>query len=61
MNAERMLRQIRCHPALFGEKGPAKEAQAIRIRDKCKKRLTPVWEARRATTNHWMYAAEGYL
>lgn len=65
MNAERMLRRIRSHPALWGERGPEKEAQAIRIRDKCKKRLAPVWAQRRAqreaTMNHWMYAAEGYL
>lgn len=61
MNAERLLRRIRSHPALWGERGPEKEAQAIRIRDKCKKRLAPAWEARRNPTNHWMYAAEGYL
>lgn len=56
-----MLRRIRSHPALWGERGPDKEAQAIRIRDKCKKRLAPVWAARRNFINHWMYAAEGCL
>jgi hypothetical protein len=48
MNAERLLRRIRSHPALYGDLGAAKEAQAARIRDKCKARLAPVWAKRRA-------------
>ena len=65
MNAERLLRRIRSHPALYGDQGPEKEAQAVRIRDKCIARMAPEWErrahARRAVQTHWMYAAEGYL
>ena len=46
MNAERILRNIRRHPALFGEMGEAKERQAERIIAKAKARLAPQWEER---------------
>lgn len=65
MDYERILRGVRRHPALWGDMGPEKEAQAARIIARCKKRLEPVWERRVAAfggrRNHWMYAAEGQL
>lgn len=52
MNAERILRRIRNHPALYGDHGPTKEAQAERIRDRCRARLAPAWRERAAQVHH---------
>jgi hypothetical protein len=52
MNAERILRRIRQHPALWGEMGDGKEAQAARILRKCKQRLAPQWRAHREAIKH---------
>lgn len=52
MNAERILRSIRQHPALYGERGESKEKQAVRIRDKAKARLAPQWAERAAEQRH---------
>ncbi len=52
MNCERILRQIRAHPALWGECGEAKRAQAERIRDRAKMRLLPTWKARAEQVQH---------
>lgn len=43
MNHEKMLRNIRRHPALWGDMGQIKETQAIRIRDKLKAKIEPGW------------------
>ena len=52
MNAERILRNIRRHPALWGELGEAKERQAERILAKAKARLAPQWEERARAVRH---------
>ena len=52
MNAERILRAIRRHPALFGEMGETKERQAERILAKAKARLAPQWEERARAVRH---------
>ena len=52
MNAERIRRRIRSHPALFGELGEAKERQAERILQKTTERLRPHWDERAAQVQH---------
>lgn len=49
MNAERLLRRLRNSPKLWD---PEHEAQAMRVIAKLKKRLAPVWQARRAELEH---------
>lgn len=52
MNAERIRRAIRSHPALWGERGPVKEKQAARILAKTAERLRPVWRERTERAAH---------
>lgn len=52
MNAERIRRAIRAHPALWGELGPAKEEQAQRILKRTADRLRPTWDARADAVRH---------
>lgn len=52
MNYERILRRIRNHDALYGERGAEKEHQAERIRDKCIARLRPEWNSRADEVRH---------
>ena len=49
MNAERLLHRARSSPKLWD---PEREAQAMRIIAKPKKRLAPVWQARRENLAH---------
>lgn len=46
MKYERKLRWVRSHPALYGDCGPKKEEQAMRLITKLKKKLAPVFKAR---------------
>ena len=46
MNAERLRRRIRQHPALWGEMGEEKEKQAERILARTADRLRASWNAR---------------
>jgi hypothetical protein len=52
MNYERLLWRVRAHPALWGDLGAKKEAQATRLILKLKKRLERVWSARRAHVDY---------
>lgn len=52
MNAERIRRAIRAHPALWGERGAGKEKQAARILAKTAERLRPVWRERAERVAH---------
>jgi hypothetical protein len=52
MNAERILRAIRRHPGLWGELGPEKERQCVRIIARCKRRMAPKWAERAAALKH---------
>ena len=50
--AERLLRRIRSHPALWGDMGDAKERQAERILTACKGRLRIFWSERAEESAH---------
>ena len=52
MNADRIRRAIRAHPALFGDLGPDKAVQCARILEKTAKRLRPVWSERAERVAH---------
>ena len=46
MNYEQVLCRVRAHPALWGDRGESKEAQASRILHRCKAKLEPLWQER---------------
>lgn len=52
MQYERILKSLRNHPALWGERGDAKEAQAERIIRKARARLTAAWNKRADDLEH---------
>ena len=52
IKAQKTLTMIRRHPALWGDLGPEKEDQAMRIRDACIARLRPFWQERADAAQH---------